>query len=74
MTTLDFFDASVLRECVEWTKNITREAGKIVKEGFYMKNVTVDHKLGLYDVVTEFDQRTENFLIAAIKEKYPGHL
>lgn len=69
----DFSHGEVLRECLEWIKGVTRESGKIVKEGFLSRNVAVDYKDGFYDVVTEYDRRTEEYLMGAIKAKYPGH-
>lgn len=71
--TTDFSRAEVLRECLEWIKDVSREGGRIVKEGFLNPTVAVDYKEGYYDVVTEYDRRTEEYLMAAISSKYPGH-
>lgn len=69
----DFTDPKLLKECLEWLLPVTIEAGKIVKEGFLARDVAVDTKAGAYDFVTEYDGRTEEFLKAAIEQKYPGH-
>lgn len=72
-TEVDFTDASVLNECLEWIKEVTKESGKIVKEGFVCSNVNVDFKDDFYDLVTEYDRRTEDYLVGAIRAKYPDH-
>ncbi len=49
-------------------KNIAKEAGEIVKEGYHAhKNIT--HK-GLVDLVTDYDIRTEKFIINALAEEF----
>lgn len=70
---IDFTDKEVLRECLEWIKGVTREGGEIVKEGFLRPDVAVNIKEGYYDLVTEYDGRTEEYLMGAIRKKYPGH-
>lgn len=69
----DFTSQEVLRPCLEWITGVTRESGKIVKEGFLCPNVSVDIKEGDHDVVTEYDRRTEDYLMQAIRDKYPEH-
>jgi len=49
-------------------KTIAQEAGEIVKEGYYAhKNIT--HK-GVVDLVTDYDIRTEKFIINALKKEF----
>jgi len=49
-------------------KIIAQEAGEIVKEGYYAhKNIT--HK-GVVDLVTDYDIRTEKFIINALKKEF----
>lgn len=56
---------------IEQLISIAKEAGEILKEGFYgSKNVT---NKGSKDLVTEFDVRVENFIIDRIKEAFPGY-
>ena len=52
-------------------KLIARKAGKIVKEGYYSSK-KVSHK-GVVDLVTEYDVRTEAYLIAELKKYFPGY-
>jgi myo-inositol-1(or 4)-monophosphatase len=47
------------------------EAGEIVKEG-YRSHKEVSHK-GVVDLVTEFDVKTENFIISQLTEAFPGY-
>lgn len=69
----DFLNAKVLSECLNWITEVTREAGALVKEGFYRRDVAVTTKTAFYDLVTEYDNRTEDFLLQAIRERYPTH-
>lgn len=73
MDQVDFTNAEVLEECLEWIKGVARASGEIVKEGFNCPSVSVDIKEAHYDLVTEYDRRTEDYLIAAIRTKYPEH-
>jgi len=56
---------------IERLKQIALEAGKIVKEG-YRSHKEVSHK-GVVDLVTEFDVKTEDFLISKLTEAFPGY-
>lgn len=73
MGELDFFNAKVLKECLSWVTEVTKEAGAIVKEGFYKRDVAVTTKTAFYDLVTEYDNRTEDFVLEAIRKRYPTH-
>ncbi len=50
---------------------ITIEAGKIVKEGFYA-NKKITHK-GLVDLVTDYDVRTEVFILEELQKEFAGY-
>ncbi len=56
---------------IEIIKNIALEAGKIVRDGFHA-NKEVIHK-GLVDLVTDYDVRTENFILDALKKEFPDY-
>jgi len=56
---------------IERLKQIALEAGKIVKEGYH-SHKEVSHK-GVVDLVTEFDVKTEDFLISKLTEAFPGY-
>ncbi|RLA77358.1 MAG: inositol monophosphatase [Epsilonproteobacteria bacterium] len=56
---------------IEIVKNIVLEAGKIVKEGFYAKK-KVTHK-SLVDLVTDYDVKTENFILDALAKEFPEY-
>lgn len=68
-----FANPSVLAECLEFVKDIVRRSGTIVREGFLNRTMKVETKTAFFDLVTEYDRRTEEFLMAAIQAKYPGH-
>ncbi len=62
------------KDLLEYAKEIAIEAGKILQEGFQLKNKLVDCKnQDQTDLVTEFDKRTEAFIGTKIAEKYPSH-
>lgn len=52
-------------------KQIARKAGKIVKEG-YNSHKEVSHK-GVVDLVTEYDVRTEKYIITELKKYFPDY-
>lgn len=51
--------------------DLARQAGAILADG-YGKSFTVTRK-GRVDLVTEYDKKSEDFLIAQINAKFPGH-
>ncbi|MDM5272439.1 inositol monophosphatase family protein [Sulfurovum sp. zt1-1] len=56
---------------IDTLKQIALDAGKIVKEGYY-SHKEVSHK-GIVDLVTEFDVKTETFIINRLKKAFPDH-
>ncbi|MDD3591410.1 MAG: inositol monophosphatase family protein [Sulfurovum sp.] len=56
---------------IDTLKQIALDAGEIVREG-YRSHKEVSHK-GVVDLVTEFDVKTENFLIGQLTEAFPGY-
>jgi len=57
---------------LEFAKQITLEAGEIVKKYYYSDNVKVENK-SEKDLVTEADKECEKFLVQKIKAQYPDH-
>lgn len=53
-------------------KDIIKDAGEILKEGFYKEN-QIKTKTGITDLVTEYDLRVEEYLIERLKENYPEY-
>lgn len=76
-TTNKFSDADqvLIDECFAFAKNLVRQAGELVKEGFHKsidaKNVT--EKTAKFDMVTEYDERVERYLMNEIRTKYSDH-
>jgi myo-inositol-1(or 4)-monophosphatase len=60
-----------MRPSIEDVKNLAFQAGAIVRAG-YGQNHSVTYK-GAIDLVTEIDHQSEDFLVAAIRAKYPEH-
>jgi myo-inositol-1(or 4)-monophosphatase len=56
-----------LTEIIQWAK----EAGQILREGYGQVHQVTNK--GAIDLVTEIDQRSEDFLTAKIQQKYPQH-
>ncbi|HSR73731.1 MAG TPA: inositol monophosphatase family protein [Sulfurovum sp.] len=56
---------------IDTLKQIALDAGKIVKEG-YASHKEVSHK-GVVDLVTEYDVRTEAFIIDQLKKVFPDY-
>lgn len=65
----------LIDECFDFIKSVIREAGEYVKEGFSKANddLGIEEKEDNWDMVTEYDKKTETFLINSIKTQYPQH-
>jgi len=50
---------------------LAREAGAILRGGYGLRH-TITHK-GRIDLVTEYDKRSEAYLLGQIHERFPGH-
>lgn len=64
----------LIDDCLNFIKPVIRNAGELVKEGFSKSN----NDLGIvdkasWDKVTDYDMKTEAFLLNAIKTEYPDH-
>lgn len=56
---------------IDILKQIALQAGKIVKEGYHAKK-EIMHK-GVVDLVTEYDVKTENYILEELKKYFPDH-
>lgn len=56
---------------LSFAKNCALNAGEIIREGFHQAK-KIDFK-GIGDPVTEFDRRSEELIVGAIRKEYPGH-
>lgn len=59
-------------DMLEFAKQITLEAGEIVKKYYYAEELHIENK-SEKDLVTEADKACEEFLIQKIKAEYPSH-
>jgi len=60
---------SDLKDVLDTTKKLAREAGKIILE-IYSKDFSVDYKDD-YTPVTEADRKSNDYIIRVLKSKYP---
>ena len=60
-----------LKEILRFAETTARGAGEILKEGFRRKK-QIRYK-GVIDPVTEYDLKSEKFIVNAIKKNYPDH-
>lgn len=58
-------------EITDFARKIAREAGAIAMEGFRSRDLGIDLKQDLHDVVTQYDRACEEHIRAAILERYP---
>lgn len=65
----------LIDEYFEFIKTLVKDAGEIVKEGYSKSNddLGIIEKEAKWDMVTDYDKKTEEFLINAIKAKYSNH-
>jgi myo-inositol-1(or 4)-monophosphatase len=57
---------------VQYVCDAARGAGEILLEGFG-SGMRVDYKSGEIDLVTEYDRRSDAYLIEKIQARFPGH-
>ena len=65
-------DEKEIEEMFEFTRDLARKCGEMVKTAFYLPKEVVT-KSSAVDLVTETDQKVEKTIIEAIKKKYENH-
>lgn len=65
----DESNSSLLAHAIDWAM----EAGKIQLDKFRSRQLQIDTKSNLHDVVTEVDKACEKLIIKHIQELYPTH-
>lgn len=63
----------LINELYDFIYPLAIKAGEILMEGYNLNSKQVDIKSDFYDVVTDYDNRIEDFLWAEILKKYPDH-
>lgn len=68
-------DQILIDEYFVFAKDLVRRAGELVKEGFYksIDIINVTEKTAKFDMVTEYDERVERYLMNEIRTKYSDH-
>ncbi|MDN3504214.1 MAG: inositol monophosphatase family protein [Rhabdochlamydiaceae bacterium] len=61
-----------LSELSQFSIELALEAGRILKEG-YGSSFSIKTKSGRHDLVTDYDYKAEEYILSAIKKKYPKH-
>jgi myo-inositol-1(or 4)-monophosphatase len=59
-------------EELQFAVRTAKSAGRILMAGFE-KGVRVEHKSGEIDLVTEFDRRSDAYILGKIQKNFPGH-
>jgi len=62
-----------IEELYSFIHPLAIEAGEILMEGYEMASKNVSIKGDFYDVVTDYDNKIEDFFMAKILASYPGH-
>ncbi|XP_023303038.2 inositol monophosphatase 2 [Lucilia cuprina] len=63
----------LIDELYDFIYPLALKAGEILMEGYNLNTKKVDIKTDFYDVVTDYDNRIEDFLWSEILKKYPEH-
>lgn len=63
----------LINELYDFIYPLALKAGEILMEGYNLNKKKVDIKSDFYDVVTDYDNRIEEFLWSEILKKYPDH-
>lgn len=74
-TTFSTDENQMIDDCFGFIKPVIKNAGELVKDGFSKTNddLGIVDKDSNWDQVTDYDKKTEAFLINAIKTEYPDH-
>lgn len=56
----------------KFIKNLARDAGKILRDGFRTE-LKISYKVASWDIVTQYDTKSEKYIIGRILSKYPRH-
>ena len=62
-----------VKETLEKVKKWAGEVGEIQRENFRRKDLAIDSKSNVTDLVTEIDKKSEEIIIDHIKNEYPDH-
>lgn len=75
MTNFTDDENRLIDDCFQLIKDLVREAGEVVKQGYFkaIDAVEIKEKVAKWDMVTEYDHKVEKFLLNGIKQKYPSH-
>lgn len=77
MASTQFSDTEnrLIDEYYDFIKHLVKIAGVLVKEGYDKSNDDkgITEKIANWDMVTEYDKKTEEFLKTSIRDKYPNH-
>ncbi|XP_058066902.1 uncharacterized protein LOC131216430 [Anopheles bellator] len=66
-------DDSEIKEAYELAVKLVKECNEIVLEGYRTASKRVEVKGKHWDLVTEYDRRVEDVLIAGIRARFPHH-
>lgn len=74
-TTFSDTENRLIDEYYDFIKNLVKKAGFLVKEGYDKSNDDkgIKEKVANWDMVTEYDKKTEDFLKTSIRNKYSNH-
>ncbi|XP_049295044.1 uncharacterized protein LOC125769975 [Anopheles funestus] len=66
-------DEKEIKEAFDVALELVKQCNEIVLEGFRSASKRVEVKGKHWDLVTEYDQRVENVLIAGLRQHFPHH-
>lgn len=66
-------DNSNIAEYLDFAISMAKRAGEIHLKYFRKRDLEMNTKLNVYDVVTVADRESEKYIIGAIKQRYPQH-
>lgn len=62
----------MIQELMDFAKETAKSAGNILKQGFETE-FEISEKVGKNNLVTEYDFKSEQYIISKINSKYPDH-
>lgn len=75
VTNFDAAENRFIDDALEFVSDVVRNAGEIVREGYEKSDADkgISEKVANWDMVTEYDTKTEAYLKSVISKQYPEH-
>lgn len=61
-----------LKETLDVAVSVAREAGRLIRDGYYSDDLTIENKSSAIDWVTQYDKASEELIVSRLRETFPA--